>query len=58
VLSAAAGIAATQRRKSRTLEIRDVLIAGIAVARGATLATRNTRHFDGLGLSLVNPWTA
>jgi predicted nucleic acid-binding protein len=58
VLSAAAGIAATQRRKSRTLEIRDILIAGIAVARRATLATRNTRHFDGLGLSLVNPWTA
>lgn len=22
----------------------------------ATLATRNTRHFDGLGIHLVDPW--
>lgn len=55
--AAAAGkIAATQRRIGRTVEIRDVQIAGIAVARKATLATRNTRHFEGVGLSLLNPW--
>ncbi len=24
----------------------------------ATLATRNQRHFDGLGISLVDPWGA
>jgi toxin FitB len=49
-------IAAGQRRTGRTVEIRDVQIAGICAARKATLATRNTRHFDGLGLTLVDPW--
>jgi len=55
---AAASIAARERRAGRTIEIRDVQIAGIAFARKATLATRNVRHFDGLGVALVNPWGA
>jgi len=41
----AAAIAATQRQIGRPVEIRDVQIAGIAAARKATLATRNTCHF-------------
>jgi predicted nucleic acid-binding protein len=49
-------IAAQHRRSGRTVEMRDVQIAGIAAARKATLATRNLRHFDGLGLKLVDPW--
>lgn len=53
---AAAEIAARERRMGRTIEIRDVQIAGIAAARKATLATRNVRHFEGLGVNLVNPW--
>jgi predicted nucleic acid-binding protein len=53
----AATIAARQRRAGRPVEIRDVLIAGIVAARKATLATRNTRHFAGLGIALVDPWT-
>ena len=32
------------------------LIAGIALARRATIATRNTGHFDGLDVPVVNPW--
>ena len=55
---AAAAIAATQRRAGRTIDFRDMEIAGIAMARKATLATRNTRHFEGLGLDLVDPWAA
>ena len=55
---AAAAIAATQRRVGRPVEVRDIQIAGIAAARRAALATRNTRHFEGIGLSLVNPWSA
>lgn len=55
--SAAAILAAGQRRAGRSLDFRDLQIAGIAAARKATVATRNVRHFDGLGLSLVNPWT-
>ena len=55
--TAAAEIAAAQRRSGATVEIRDVQIAGIAAARKATLATRNTRHFEGIGLNLVDPWS-
>ncbi len=54
----AALIAAKQRRAGRPVEIRDVQTAGIAAARKATLATRNVRHFEGLGLAVVDPWTA
>lgn len=52
----AAVIAARQRQVGRPVEMRDVQIAGIAVARKATLATRNTRHFENLGIVLVDPW--
>lgn len=55
---AAAAIAAEQRRAGRPVEIRDVQIAGIAVARKASLATRNTRHFEGTGIALVDPWSS
>jgi hypothetical protein len=55
---AAGAMAAARRRAGRTIEIRDVQIAGIAAARKATLATRNTRHFDGLGVPLIDPWSA
>lgn len=53
---AAATIAANHRQTGRTIEIRDVQIAGIAAARRATLATRNTRHFENLGIALIDPW--
>ena len=54
----AAAIAARQRQIGRAVEIRDVQIAGITAARKATLATRNTRHFENLGIVLVDPWRA
>ena len=53
---AAAAIAAKQRQAGNPVEIRDVQIAGIATARKATLATRNTRHFVKIGINLVDPW--
>jgi len=55
---AAAMLAARQRQIGRTTEIRDVQIAGIAAARKATLATRDTRHFEHIGIALVDPWQA
>ena len=51
-------MAAKRRRAGRPVEIRDTLIAGIVAARKATLATRNTKHFAGIDLSLVDPWAA
>lgn len=56
--NAAARIAARQRDAGRPVEIRDVQIAGIVMARKATLATRNTRHFEGTGISLIAPWAS
>jgi predicted nucleic acid-binding protein len=53
---AAGTIAASRQRAGRTVEIRDVQIAGVASARKATLATRNVRHFEDLGIRLVDPW--
>ena len=34
----------------------DSLIAASAINRSATLATRNTRDFERLGIPLVDPW--
>lgn len=51
-------LAAERRRSGRTVEIRDVQIAGIAKARKSAVATRNLRHFEGLGLDLLDPWSA
>lgn len=53
---AAGSIVARQQRAGRPVEIRDAQIAGIALARKAVLATGNTRHFDGLGVHLIDPW--
>ena len=41
----------------RPMSFADAMIGGTAAALGAVLATRNIRDFDGLGLSLVDPWT-
>lgn len=34
----------------------DVMIAATALVHGATVATRNVRHFEGFGVEVVNPW--
>lgn len=52
----AAQLAAERKERGRPVDIRDTFIAGIALARRATLATRNTKHFDDLTIPVVNPW--
>jgi len=54
--AAAAHLAADRQRAGRAVDFRDALIAGIAQARRATIATRNTRHFEGLDVPVVDPW--
>lgn len=54
----AAKLAARRQRRGRPVDLRDTQIAGIALARRASLATRNVRHFDGLNVTVVSPWTA
>ena len=54
----AASLAAARQRSGRPVDMRDTQIAGIALARHATLATRNVRHFGDLKISIVDPWAA
>ena len=51
-----ATLGARRQRAGRPVDMRNVQIAGIALSRKATLATRNVRHFDDLELKVVNPW--
>ena len=51
-------LAARRQRAGRTIDMRDTFIAGIVLSRKATLATRNTRHFDDLSVPVVNPWAS
>lgn len=52
----AATVDLSQHRGGRNIGVADIQIAGIALANGASIATRNTKDFDGLGIPLVNPW--
>jgi len=53
-----AQILSTRRRLGHPIHEMDALIAATALANGATLATRNTSHFENCGIQLVNPWEA
>lgn len=52
----AAQLAAQRRSRGTPVDLRDTLIAGIAISCGAALATRNRRHFEDAGLALVDPF--
>ena len=52
----AARIRANAVISGRPPDLIDVLIAGTAKANGLTIATRNVRDFEGLGVGVVNPW--
>lgn len=54
----AASLAAQRQKTGRPVDMRDTQIAGIALARHATLATRNVRHFANLNVPVVDPWEA
>jgi hypothetical protein len=51
-------LVAERQRAGRSGDVRDSMIAGIAIAHRATLATRNTRHFADLPIPVVDPWAA
>ena len=55
---AAAQLAATRHGRGRPVDSRDTFIAGIALSRKATLATRNVRDFSDLSVPIVDPWHA
>ncbi|MGY3450723.1 PIN domain-containing protein [Bradyrhizobium sp. USDA 4353] len=60
---AAAALLAEARARGLALhqipnKLADLQIAGIAMAYGLDLATRNVGDFGGLGIKLINPWSA
>jgi len=54
----ASALMASRKIQGRPRELRDTMIAGIVLARHASLATRNILHFDDVSATLVDPWTA
>ncbi len=46
-----------RERLARPIATTDAVIAAIALAHRAPLATRDTNDFSELGLQLINPWT-
>lgn len=54
---AAGRLAARREAAGRAVDSRDTLIAGIALARHAAIATRNIRHFTDLDIAVIDPWS-
>jgi len=54
----AGDLMAVRYKQGRPGELRDTMIAGIVLACHATLATRNTSHFEDLSVPLINPWVS
>jgi toxin FitB len=52
-----AQVMAKRKRIGRPIRELDAQIASVALANGATLATRDVRDFAGCDLDLINPWS-
>lgn len=53
-----ANLVARRERDGLAVAMADAQIAATCIAHGATLATRNQKHFADLGVPLINPWDA
>jgi toxin FitB len=51
-----ATIVGEREKSGRPISMADAQIAAICRTAGATLATRNTRDFEGTGVEVVDPW--
>jgi toxin FitB len=58
IAEAASQMRAQQDKAGRRLVLVDALIAATALVHSLTLATRNTKDFQGLGVSIIDPWRA
>ena len=54
--AAYAELFAARRKAGRPAGTIDLMLASIARARGAGIVTRNVADFDGVGLTIINPW--
>jgi len=54
--AAYAEIVAARRRTGRAPEPLDLMIATVALSHNASVITRDTKGFEGCGVTLVKPW--
>jgi predicted nucleic acid-binding protein len=45
------------RRAGRSIQTTDMQIAGIAISRKISIATRDVQDFEDIGVKLINPWS-
>jgi toxin FitB len=48
---------AAAQKAAGDCDVPDALIAGIALAHGASVATRNVKDFQYFGVPLIDPWS-
>ena len=53
-----AEIASNRKKMGKPISQFDAMIAAVAHSRGATLATRNVKDFEGCAIPLVDPWAS
>lgn len=53
-----AEMVAQRERLGRPIAMADAQIAAICLNHGASLATRNAKHFEGLELMIIDPWAS
>ncbi len=53
-----AELMALRHSRGHPVDLRDTMIAGMALASHAMIATRNTAHFSDLSVPVVNPWSS
>ena len=51
-----ADVVAKREREGQPVAMADAHVAANCLAHSAHMATRNVRHFEGMGLTWVNPW--
>ncbi len=54
--AAYAELFAARRKAGRPAGTIDLMLAAIAQVRGASIVTRNVADFEGVGLTIINPW--
>lgn len=53
----AARLMAARKARGTPGELRDAMIAGIALSHRAAIATRNVRHFEDVSCQIIDPWS-
>jgi predicted nucleic acid-binding protein len=51
-------IVLSRKQSGNDITVMDAELAAICLANNAVLATRNTKDFTGLGITVINPWDA